>query len=43
MRYIEETEGAYEAPNVEVFHFVNSSAILTGTNTVVGPDPEYPD
>ena len=37
-------ENSYERPQIEVMSFELESAILTvSDNTVIGPDPEYPD
>lgn len=36
-------ENVYETPITNVIPIQNESAILNGTNTVVGPEPEYPD
>lgn len=36
-------EKVYLTPNTDVIEIQDESAILNGTNTVIGPDPEYPD
>ena len=37
-------ENLYETPQMEVMSLELDSAILTvSDNTVIGPDPEYPD
>ena len=36
-------EKLYLTPSSDVIPIQNESPILNGTNTVVGPEPEYPD
>lgn len=42
MKKNEKSVASYEAPSVETVVLINSYRIMEGSNTVVGPDPEYP-
>ena len=41
--YRNNSERVYETPRTEIVVLVNESPILELSNTVVAPDPVYPD